>query len=73
MGDVVDFNAITNQDLDPNKVLTAAIDQLDSVVLIGYDKNGNEYFASSIADGADVVWLLERLKFVLMQSVDGDY
>lgn len=35
---------------------------------IGYDADGAEYFASSIADGADVLWLLERLKQQLLTT-----
>jgi hypothetical protein len=32
------------------------------VVIIGYDQEGNEAFASSYADGGVVLWLLERCK-----------
>jgi len=40
--------------------------KLKSVLVIGYDEAGEEYFASSIADGGDVLWLLERCKQELM-------
>lgn len=44
---------------------------MSKVVPIGWDKDGGEYFASTIADGGTVLWLLERLKKQLM-VVDGD-
>lgn len=33
---------------------------LKTVVVVGYDQNGEEYFASSIGDGAEVCWLLQE-------------
>lgn len=54
MGEVVNLWCVTRLDLPPNRILESAIDKLESVVIIGYDKDGQEYFASSIADGAEV-------------------
>lgn len=70
MGEVVLLNNITKLDLPADRVLEAAIEKLDKVVVIGYEKDGDEYFASSIADGAEVLWLLERLKKKLLDVVD---
>lgn len=67
---VVDFNGITKLDLDPDRVLQKAIGELDRVVIVGYHKDGSEYFASSVADGSDVNWLLDRCKLRLLQIVD---
>lgn len=69
MNSVVDINCITTIDLDPDRVLSAAIGKLEDVVVIGYSKDGEEYFASSVADGADVVWHLERAKLKLLELV----
>lgn len=33
---------------------------LDQVVIVGYDKDGREYFASSVADGGQVIYRLQR-------------
>jgi len=66
MGKVVTFNGVTRHDLPVDRVLTAAQGQLSKVVIIGYDLDGNEYFASSCADGGEVLWLLERLKHALL-------
>lgn len=72
MTEVVRFPGITRLDLDPDVVLREALEKLEGVVIIGYAKDGAEYFASSYADGETAVWLLERAKFKLMQIADGD-
>lgn len=66
MTNVVNLNCISRLDLPADRVLEAAIEKLDKVVLIGYDKEGKEYFASSIADGGEVLWLMERMKKALL-------
>lgn len=64
---VLRFQGITKLDIPVDRVLDGAMDeQLRCVVVLGYDVDGKEYFASSIADGADVLWLLERLKLRLL-------
>lgn len=72
---VTNLSQITKLDLPADRVLQSAIDAgIKSAVVIGYDADDNEYFASSIADGADVVWLLERAKLELLRIADlGDY
>ncbi len=70
MGTVIQLNAITRLDLPPNQILDAARDKLECVVVLGYDNDGQEYFATSLADGGDVLWLLERCKVALFAAVD---
>ena len=66
MGTVTNIGGITKLDLPPDRVLEAARGKLSSVVIIGYDNEENEYFASSIADGPEVLWMLERAKMKLL-------
>ncbi len=67
MGDVVMLGNVTRLDLPPERILDAARDAgLETVVICGYDKDGKEYFASSVADGGTALWLLERLKLKLL-------
>jgi hypothetical protein len=66
MSNVILFNGITKLDLDPDMVLENTKGKLEGVILIGYDKEGEEYFASTYADGGDVLWLLERMKLRLL-------
>lgn len=63
--EIIKFRGLTKLDLDPNTVLEGAVDQLEHVVVMGFDKDGEPYFASSMADGGDVLWLMETLKFRL--------
>lgn len=57
---------ITKLDIPVDRVINAALEAgLTGVVVLGWDEN--EYFASSIADGADVLWLMERLKKQLLE------
>jgi hypothetical protein len=67
---VVDFNGITTLDLDPDRVLKAALGKLSSVLVLGEMEDGSEYFASSMSDGPNNLWLLERAKLKLLRIVD---
>ncbi len=66
MSNVIQWRGITRLDLDPDVVLENTKGQLEGLIIIGYDKDGQEYFASSYADGGDVLWLLERMKLRLL-------
>jgi hypothetical protein len=63
-------NGITSPEVSVDQVLEAAIGELDEVVIIGTHKDGKEYFASSIADGPNVNWMLDRAKKALIEIVD---
>jgi hypothetical protein len=61
MGDVVNLTQPTKLDGSPQRILDAALEaNLKHVVVVGYDQEGNEYFASSYADGANAAWALQR-------------
>jgi hypothetical protein len=66
MGKVIPFTGITRLDIPIDRVLEAAKEELTDVVIIGYDHNGEYYFATSLADGGDLLWLLEKCKQKLM-------
>ena len=70
MGKLIPLGNITRLNLPVNTILKAAEDQLESVVLLGYNKEGEEYFASTIADGGEVIWLLERAKKKLLEITE---
>lgn len=68
---IVELPVTTRLDTEAERIMAQAKDaDLQGVVVIGYRKDGTEYFASSIADGADVVWLMERTKLKLMQVAE---
>lgn len=58
-------------DLPVERVLDMATRaELKSLVVIGRRRDGSEYFASTYADGGEVVWLLERIKLALLRLGD---
>jgi hypothetical protein len=47
----------------PERILNAALEaDLAALVVVGYDKNGQYYFHSSIPHGSTVNWLLDQCK-----------
>jgi len=70
MGEVIQFRGITRLNLDPDMTLENLKGQLKEFVVIGYGLDDRQFFASTIADGGDVLWLIERLKKQLLESVD---
>jgi hypothetical protein len=70
MSDIVNFNGISTLPIEPDKILESAVGQLDLAIVIGVDRDGNFYFASSEAGGAEVTWWLERAKYMLMRKVE---
>lgn len=64
---VIDLPCITSLDIPPEKILKRVLEKdLESVVIMGYHKSGELYFASSFPGGGDVLWLMEKLKVELL-------
>ena len=72
MGEVIELNVVSRINSPPEKILNAAQKQnLKSVVIIGWTED-DWYFASSIAAGPEVLWLLELARKKLMEVGAGD-
>jgi len=70
---VIPFGGITRLDLPVQQVLEAAKSRCSGgVVILGYEDDGSHYFASSMADGGEVVWLLEMAKKLLLEIGDNE-
>ncbi len=68
MADLLNFNGITKLDIPVDCILSGAAESdLQSVIVLGWDKEGEFYFASSMADGGDILWLLELTKKKLLE------
>lgn len=66
---IIRWAGVTKHDLPVERIIEGAqAADLKCIVVLGYDPEGGEYFASSISDGADVLWLLERLKLKLLTT-----
>lgn len=68
---VVVLNNITKLKIPAKRVIKAAKKAgLTDVVILGYDAEGDEYFASSEPNGPEVMWMLERAKKKLMDIIE---
>lgn len=66
MSNVVELSCQTTLDLPAERILSKALDaDLDTAIVVGYDKDGDLYFASTTADGGNVLWLFEKAKLAL--------
>lgn len=70
---VVLWPGVTRVDTSPEQVLKRVVDaDLEHIVVMGYTKEGAEFFASTYAGGPDVLWLLQRAVHKLMVVGDGE-
>lgn len=67
MSNIIKFCQFTTQPIDPDKVLESAVGVLDSVIVIGENKDGY-YFAASTSNKAELLLLVEEFKLRLMQG-----
>lgn len=67
MSNIIDLPVITKLDLNPDRILEAAKGKLDIAIIIGVDKEGDFYFASTKADGGEVNWWLDTAKRKLFE------
>ena len=66
---VIPLGGVTRLDIPTDRVLEAAKGHCsEGVIVIGWDDDGSLYFASSMADGGEVLWLLEMCKKRLLEE-----
>jgi hypothetical protein len=71
MGEVVAGHFITTENSSPDRALESAAEYgLDQVVIVGFDKDGEFFFASSQADSGEVLYFLKRARWELMKMED---
>ena len=69
--EVIILPVVTTLDCPPSRVLEMAAGvAMESAVVIGMTEDGEFYFASSVADGGSVLWLLALAKKRLMEIGD---
>lgn len=68
MSNVIPIGGVTRLDIDPDQILKEAVGEMVSCFVIGYTKEGDLYMASSLADGAELNWLLDRAKIQLHKA-----
>ena len=68
MADVVQFSGVTKNNIEPDQVLTEAVGVLDSVLVLGWTKEGALYVAASDAGVGEALLLMEVTKAALIES-----
>lgn len=74
MSKIVDLSDY-NYDIksNPDAVLHGALEEgLSDVIIIGWDKDGNRFYSSSLCDGFQALWLLELTKKKLLEVGDAE-
>lgn len=60
---IIPLPVITTIPIPVERVLQSAIAaELQIAIVIGYDKDGDLYFASSAADSGEILWWIEKAK-----------
>lgn len=71
MADIIELDMVTSLDIPPSRVLRGAREaKLTNLVVVGFDKDGDFYFAANKADGANTLWLLELAKKKILEIGD---
>lgn len=67
MSNVVELECETTLDFPAERILTKALgSDLHTAIVVGFDKDGDLYFASTTADGGTVLWLFEQAKLAIL-------
>ena len=70
---VVKFPRPEDDDVPPQEVI-AKLDslKLETVIVIGETEDGTHCYVTSIANRADVLWLLEHTKMIVLEQARDD-
>ncbi|MHC3940652.1 hypothetical protein ACI0FR_01965 [Paenochrobactrum sp. BZR 201-1] len=52
--DIIDFTGTTTLDIDPDRILQSAVGQMEQVVIIGWDKDGQTFTTHEVINGKRV-------------------
>ena len=73
MGEVLEFTGDTTIPLPPDQVLDGARGKLEWVLVIGWQPDGEAYYASSHCEKAELLLAIEKMRFKLLAGdFDGD-
>jgi hypothetical protein len=62
MGDVIPFKKKCENKTVADIIQEIVDNGVTELTVLGYDKDGKEFFTGTIADGAEVNWLMLRLQ-----------
>lgn len=66
------FSGITRHDMPPAVMLDNVPRDLASVLVLGWTAEGELFFSSSMSDGGNCLWLMEKAKRKLMEITEED-
>lgn len=69
MGEVVILDGPTTLDIPPERVLDSAQGKLKTALLMGWDHDGNFYFASSTGNLGNLFYLIECARKRLLREL----
>lgn len=73
MSEVIAFSGHTKLDIEPARVLEAAVaHNLETVLVLGLDSEGGLYAAGSTSDVAAVLYMIETFKHKLLSGNYGE-
>ncbi len=73
MTNVIELDVVTSLPIPVDRILKKALDaKMTEVVIIGFDEDGEFFFASSVPDAGNVLYHLEFAKHNLMKACDLD-
>ena len=64
---IVKLDCVTSLPIPPDRVLKEARGKLETVIVLGWDNDGEFYFAASESDGGNAIWLMEKAKKYLLE------
>lgn len=64
---VVELNTITTLDIPAQRIIDALPDDMEDIVIVGYDSDGELILASNKASGGDVLWLIKSAEKLMME------
>jgi hypothetical protein len=68
MGEVVNLSIDTLNHVPVNKVVGGAEEHLKEAIVIGWDNDGQLYFAASVVSKYEILWLIEQAKAMLLRQ-----
>jgi hypothetical protein len=66
---VVELDVLTTLDIDPERILNRALaEEPESILVVGWSKDGSLYFDRSMASLPEALWLMEMAKKILLDA-----
>lgn len=69
--EIIQWSGLTKLDIPVERILGGALKaDLQSAVVVGFTQDGDLHFASSVASGAEAIFLLQRAIYRLNRMMD---